>query len=181
MKIRRLFFWLGLAFSCRYIFDNIVWIHPFPPSVFSIIVGILFSVITVWTATSTKTRVFGACVVLAVILVTLFHIIAWRNFDRSSNSYAEFLSSIETVSIKINTYCKLHPNVTFTNLSDYIGAGVLSSTDRDFLYRTSAILLPQTARHDRLLEVRQGTNWFIISSYGDLYVSNSAASNDGNQ
>lgn len=181
MKIRKLLFWLGLAFSCIYIFDNIVWIHPFPPDAFSIVAGILISIITVWAASATKARVLGACVMFAVTAATLFHINSWRNFDRSTHSCAEFLSSIHTVRVKINGYCEIHPNATFTSLSDYIKAGVLSSTDRDFLYRTSAILLPQTPRHDRLLEVRQGTNWIIMSADGDYYLSNASVSNDAIQ
>jgi hypothetical protein len=181
MKIRKILFWLGLAFSCAYIFYNLVWIHQFPLRVFSIFIGVLFSITMVWAARTTKARALGACVMFIVGSATLLHIYSWRNFDRGVHSYAEFLSSIHTVRIKINAYCEAHPNATFTNLSDYIETGVLSSTDKDFLYRTSAILLPQTRRHDRLLEVRQGTNWIIMSADGDFYVSNASVSNEASQ
>ena len=101
-------------------------------------------------------------------------------------NYADFLTRMNSVRVKMNLYYNLHTNVNLENISSYVAAGVLDAADENFLDSHSAVISHQTGESNWVLQVQSGTELFLMMQDGCLCVSNrnknaSVSMTNGNQ
>lgn len=99
---------------------------------------------------------------LAVVLES------WLSVERKTHRQAKFTSSILILSGKLKEYFNENPDVTFTNVSDYVRLGALNSNETAFLSNYSAVVIPPRLGGQELVVVEDGEQRVCISRYGEI-------------
>ncbi len=126
------------------------------------------SLIAIGFAPTVRLRILGGGGVFVVSLLLAVVYIDWLDINQVWHKRAEFTSSILRLGHKLKEYFNENPEVTFTNVSDYVRLGVVNSRDTAFLSNCSAVVIPPKLGGPELLVVEDVKKRVSISRNEEL-------------
>lgn len=168
MKMSSLLSTGGICCALLYILHNLVWIHPFPPSIPLAFTAAGCAAIAFCSTCNLKQRVLAVITAVAVLLVTFFRADSWARFSDRQREHVLLVSSAQTLRIKLLAYLDAHPEAASTNLADYLAAG-LEVGDTNLLRGASVRLFPKASGRDCLVEIERGEIRLIVPREGEIY------------
>ena len=175
MRIRIIFFGVGLAFILLYSIHNLIWIHPFPPNVFLATIAGICCAALVWLAPTLHLRWVALTAAALAACVTVWSVLNWNEFNRNRHQQAQFATSALWLKLKVEDHYSKHPEPEFINLAEYVENDVLSSNDIVFLQGYSVTIFPPRLGGNRFMEAIRGNQQFVIQRDGIIFRGEPAA------
>jgi len=140
-------------------------LHPQFPALF--FVYCFFAFLPLVIGPTRVIRFFGIVLFLFMICSAIERYDNYVRFYERGKEFSSYTESLHTLQAKMITFCQGHPEISLTNVSEYVRVGALAATDTNFLLGSEVVVYPYTATiNSPFIEIKRKGMKTVVSQDG---------------